>query len=118
MKRLHIFFVILILLFSNVLLQAQEKIKVVATITAYSDIAKYIGGEYVEVTAIVAGNQDAHFVRPKPSYAVLLNKADLFIETGLDLELWVPPLVDKSANPKIRSPPGPQGRRQSAGTDR
>lgn len=103
MKRLHIFILILILLFSSIVLQAQEKIKVVATITAYSDIARYIGGEYVEVTAIVAGNQDAHFVRPKPSYAVLLNKADLFMETGLDLELWVPPLVDKSANPKIRS---------------
>jgi zinc/manganese transport system substrate-binding protein len=103
MKRFHIFFLILTFLVNGVLLHAQEKIKVVATITAYSDIAKYIGGEYVEVTGIVAGNQDAHFVRPKPSYAVLLNKANLFIETGLDLELWVPPLVDKSANPKIRS---------------
>jgi len=103
MKRLHILILILILLFSIGLIRAQEQIKVVATITVYSDIAKYIGGEYVEVTAIVAGNQDAHFVRPRPSYAVLLNKADLFIETGLDLELWVPPLVDKSGNPRIRS---------------
>lgn len=103
MKRLHIFLLLIVLLFSGSLLWAQEKVKVVTTITVYSDIAKYIGGDYVDVTAIVAGNQDAHFVRPKPSYAVLLNKADLFIETGLDLELWVPPLVDKSANPRIRS---------------
>lgn len=103
MKRLHVLLLLVVLIFNGNLLWAQEKVKVVATITAYSDISKYIGGEYVEVTGIVAGNQDAHFVRPKPSYAVLLNKADLFIETGLDLELWVPPLVDKSANPKIRS---------------
>jgi zinc/manganese transport system substrate-binding protein len=103
MKRFHIFILILILFFTSSLLWSQEKVNVVATITAYSDIAKYVGGDYVEVTGIVTGNQDAHFVRPKPSYAVLLNKANLFIETGLDLELWVPPLVDKSANPKIRS---------------
>jgi ABC-type Zn uptake system ZnuABC Zn-binding protein ZnuA len=87
----------------NIFSYAQEKVNVVTTITVYSDIAKYIGGEFVEVKAIVAGNQDAHFVRPRPSYAVWLNEADLFVETGLDLELWVPPLVDKSGNPKIRS---------------
>ncbi len=82
---------------------AGEKLKVVTTLSTYADIAKKIGGDKVEVTAIVVGNQDAHFVRPKPSYAVLLNKADLFVSTGLDLELWAPTLVDMSKNPKIRS---------------
>ncbi len=103
MKGLNIFLLVFVLFFCFTLGNAQEKIQVVTTITVYSDIAKYIGGEFVEVKAIVAGNQDAHFVRPRPSYAVWLNEADLFVETGLDLELWVPALVDKSANPKIRS---------------
>ncbi len=82
---------------------AASKIRVVTTLTVYADIAKYIGGDKVEVKAIVQGDQDAHFVKPKPSFAVWLSNADLFVETGLDLELWAPTLVDKSRNPKIRS---------------
>jgi len=85
------------------LLPAQEKINVVTTLTLYADIANYIGGDIVETHAIVAGDQDAHFVQPKPSFAVWMNKADLFIETGLDLEIWAPALIDKSRNPRIRS---------------
>jgi zinc/manganese transport system substrate-binding protein len=75
----------------------------VATLSTYADIAKNIGGEKTNVQYITAGDQDAHFVRPKPSYAVTLSKADLFISTGLDLELWAPALVDMSKNANIRS---------------
>ena len=82
---------------------SQEKIKVVTTLSTYADIAKKIGGDKVNVNYIVPGDQDAHFVRPKPSYAVLLNDADLFVTTGLDLEMWVPALVDMSKNNNIRS---------------
>lgn len=82
---------------------AAGKIHVVATLSTYGDIAQYIGGDKVEVKSIVAGDQDPHHVKPKPSYAIWLSKADLFIETGLDLELWAPTLIDKSHNPKIRS---------------
>jgi ABC-type Zn uptake system ZnuABC Zn-binding protein ZnuA len=82
---------------------SQDKINVVTTLSTYADVVKKIGGNKVDVKYIVPGNQDAHFVRPKPSYAVLLNKADLFVTTGLDLELWVPTLIDMSKNDKIRS---------------
>jgi len=102
MKRwIDIFIVILI--FSGLAFAGTKKLKVVTTLSTYADIAKKIGGDKVEVQYIVPGNQDAHFVRPKPSYAVLLNKADIFVSTGLDLELWAPTLVDMSKNPKIRS---------------
>ncbi len=80
-----------------------DKIKVVTTLSTYADIARWIGGEKVEVKYLVEGDQDAHFVRPKPSFAVLLNSADLFVTTGLDLELWVPTLLDMAKNNKIRS---------------
>ncbi len=80
-----------------------EPIHVVATLSTYGDIARYIGGDLVEVKSIVEGDEDPHHVKPKPSYAIWLSKADLFIETGLDLELWAPTLIDKSRNPKIRS---------------
>ena len=93
----------MVLIFAGLVLADGKKINVVTTLSTYADIAKKIGGDRVTVTAIVKGNQDAHFVRPKPGYAVLLNKADLFVSTGLDLELWAPTLVDMSKNPRIRS---------------
>jgi len=96
------YIIILYLLIINIV-SGNEKINVVTTLSTYADIAKKIGGDIVNVEHIVAGDQDAHFVRPKPSFAVLLNKADLFISTGLDLELWVPSLVDMSKNDRIRS---------------
>ncbi|MFQ5805232.1 MAG: zinc ABC transporter substrate-binding protein, partial [Phycisphaerae bacterium] len=52
--------------------------------------------------AISRGDEDAHFVKPKPSFALMLKKADLFVTTGLDLEIWAPTLVDKSGNRSIR----------------
>lgn len=80
-----------------------KKIDVVVTQTAFKSIAQYIGSNKVSVSAIVKGNQDPHIVRPKPSLATKLKKAELFVATGLDLELWAPPLVDMSNNPTIRS---------------
>lgn len=80
-----------------------DKLQVVTTLSTYADIAQKIGGDKIEVSFIVPGNQDAHFVRPKPSYAVRMNKANVFVSTGLDLELWAPTLVDMSKNSKIRS---------------
>jgi len=80
-----------------------KKTRVVVTSSAYDSIARYVGGDTVEVTHIVKGQQDPHIVRPKPSLAVMLSKADLFVATGMDLEMWAPALVDMSNNPNIRS---------------
>ncbi len=96
-------YIFLLLLAGLQFVFAAGKLNVVTTLSTYADIAQRIGGDKVTVKFIVPGNQDAHFVRPKPSYAVLLNKADLFVSTGLDLELWAPTLVDMSKNPNIRS---------------
>jgi len=81
---------------------AEPPVRVVTTLAAYGAIARDVGGDRVRVDSISKGNEDAHFVQPKPSYALLLKKADLFVTTGLDLELWVPVLVDKSGNRGIR----------------
>ncbi len=96
-------FVLLILGLLTATADAKDKLKVATTLPDYATIARYIGSDKVEVFAIVAGDQDAHFVRPKPSYALLMRDADLFVTTGLDLELWVPSLMDMANNPKIRS---------------
>lgn len=80
-----------------------EKINVVATITTYGYIAKVVGGNHVKVVSLAKGSQDPHFVQPKLSLAEKLADADLFIDTGLDLELWVPALQDVAGNKNILS---------------
>lgn len=78
------------------------QVQVVTTLPTYAAIASEVGGERVQVESIARGDEDAHFVKPKPSYALMLKRADLFVTTGLDLELWAPTLVDKSGNRAIR----------------
>lgn len=83
--------------------QEGKPLRVVATLPDYAFVAKAIGKERVSVSYIVEGNQDAHFIRPKPSFVSMVREADVFISTGLDLEMWAPTIVDRSGNPKIRS---------------
>lgn len=78
------------------------QVKIVTTLPSYGAIASFVGGDRVEVHSISRGDEDAHFVKPKPSFALLVRDADLFVTTGLDLELWAPVLVDKSGNRQIR----------------
>ena len=76
-------------------------VRVVTTLPVYASMARAIGGNQVEVVSIADPNEDSHFVRPKPSYALELRRADMFVTTGLDLELWVPALLDKAGNSDV-----------------
>lgn len=80
---------------------AQSPVRVVATLPVYASLVREIGGSDVEVSAIADPNEDAHFVRPKPSFALDLRRADAFVTTGLDLELWVPTLLDRAGNAAV-----------------
>ena len=82
-------------------LPADPPLRVVTSLTTYGAIAREIVGDRGTVTSIAQGNEDPHFVQPKPSFVRLLRDADLFVTTGLDLELWVPALLDRAGNRKI-----------------
>ncbi len=86
---------------------ASDPVTVVTTLTSYDAIARELVDAGSTVEAIAQSRQDAHFVNAKPSYSIMLGNADLLIGTGLDLELWLPPVVDKSRNSSIR--PGEAG---------
>ncbi|MFQ5890622.1 MAG: metal ABC transporter substrate-binding protein [Gemmatimonadota bacterium] len=85
----------------------QAAVRVVTSLTTYAAIAREIAGDRAEVSAIADGAENPHFVTPRPSLLLKLRRADLFVVTGLDLELWVPTLLDKANNQKIR--PGNPG---------
>jgi zinc/manganese transport system substrate-binding protein len=78
-----------------------EPVRVVTTLPVYADIVRAVAGDAVEVVSIAEPNEDSHFVRPKPSFALQLRRADLFVTTGLDLELWAPALLDRAGNAQV-----------------
>lgn len=78
------------------------QIKVVATTPDLAAIAREIGGASVDVVALAKPTEDPHFVDAKPSHILTLNRADVLIEGGAELELgWLPPLLENSRNAKI-----------------
>ena len=83
---------------------AEAKLMVVTTTADFASIAREIGGDRIEVSSLVKGAQDPHFIDAKPSFIRLLNQADLLIEGGAELEIgWLPPLLENARNGKIQS---------------
>lgn len=83
---------------------AMAKLNVVTTIPDLAAIAQEIGGDKITVKSIARGDEDPHFLEPKPSYILIVNHADLLIEVGLQLEIgWLPVLITQSRNPKIQT---------------
>jgi len=81
---------------------APPPVKVVTSLTTYAAIAREVAGNHATITSIAQGDEDPHFVQPRPSFVGLLRDADLFVTTGMDLELWVPTLLDRAGNSRIR----------------
>jgi zinc/manganese transport system substrate-binding protein len=82
--------------------KAAKKLNIVTALPSLASITDNIGGNQVEVYSITRGVQDAHYVEAKPSYMLKLNKADLLIYSGLELEIgWLPLLIQGARNPKV-----------------
>ena len=94
---------VILMAVASVTLAAQDRINVVTTLTTYADIARQIGGDLVEVTAIADAAENPHGVQPTPSLVLAVKRADVLITTGLDLELWLPALMDKASNRQVAS---------------
>jgi zinc/manganese transport system substrate-binding protein len=101
MKR--IIFIALLAFAMAVPAGAQGKLNAVATTEDLASIAREVGGDRVTVDAIARGYQDPHFVEAKPSFILKLQKADVLIVVGRELEIgWLPPLQQQSRNSKIQ----------------
>src|SRR5207237_7699455 len=84
-------------------LRAQSKLNIITTTEDLAAIAREIGGDHITVDSIARGYQDPHFVEAKPSFILKLQKADILILVGRDLEIgWLPPLIQPSRNSKVQ----------------
>lgn len=108
MKRLATFVTAAIAAILLTAAPARAALRVVAATQDLASIAQEVGGDKIRIDALAKGYQDPHFVEAKPSFVLLLNKADLLIVVGRDLEIgWLPPLITQSRNARIQA--GAQG---------
>jgi zinc/manganese transport system substrate-binding protein len=86
---------------------AQGKLTIMTTTEDLASLAREVGGDRISVESLAKGYQDPHFVEAKPSFILKLQKADVLVAVGRDLEIgWLPPLTTQSRNAKIQ-PGGP-----------
>src|SRR5258706_8893647 len=83
--------------------QAQGKLNIIASTQDLASIAMEVAGDHAVIDSIAKGYQDPHFVEAKPSFILKLQKADVLIVVGRELEIgWLPPLITQSRNSKIQ----------------
>ena len=87
---------------------AEAALNVVTTTSDLASIVSEVGGDKIAVESLARGYQDPHFVEAKPSFVLKLNKADLLVVVGRDLEIgWLPALINQARNARIQ--PGADG---------
>jgi zinc/manganese transport system substrate-binding protein len=77
-------------------MQAQDRLKVVASFSILGDFVRNIGGERVDVTTLVGADSDVHVYAPAPADARKVADAKLLVVNGLGLEGWLPRLLEAS----------------------
>src|SRR5262245_23430370 len=87
---------------------AAERIRVVATLPDLKALTEAVGGDLVEVDALVRGTQNPHDLEARPSLMVKMRRAEVLVINGLDLDGWVEAVVLGANNPRVL--PGAPGR--------
>ena len=102
MKRLAFVLLAVMLMFLVSQAGVEAKIRVVATIPDLADMASNIGGDLLEIKSLATGVENIHTVPMKPSFATLLNRADVVVLMGLGMEhAFLPAILEAARNPKI-----------------
>jgi len=92
-------FVVALLMASVMPTLAQESgpVRVCATLSDLGALAREIGGEHVTVTTFSAGPEDPHFLEAKPTYVKALSQAEIYFQTGMEMEVGYSPVLMQTA---------------------
>ena len=101
MKDMNLKLMIVLGLLAAAATPAWAKLDIVTTTTDFADLARQIGGDRVEVHSVMKGPENVHNVLAKPTEMLKLNRADLFVHSGLDAEPWRDNLLKGARNPKV-----------------
>jgi ABC-type Zn uptake system ZnuABC Zn-binding protein ZnuA len=102
LKKLSVYLLVFVFIATTTTsVRADRKPEVVLTIPTLTDITKRIGGDRFTYTTLAVPNQDPHYVQATPSLMKQVNDADLFLQIGMNLEIWADQIAQGSGNPKI-----------------
>ena len=76
-------------------------VQVVTTTTDLASLTEAVGGDKVEVRALVPPGFNADLYSPRPSDLFKIHQARLFIQIGLGLEDWARDLVNEANNSEL-----------------
>jgi zinc/manganese transport system substrate-binding protein len=98
---------------------AQDKLVVVASFSILADFVKNVGGDRVEVAALVGPNGNAHVYAPSPGDARKVADARLVFVNGMGYEGWLERLVKASGTkaPIVVATKGIKPRERAGGHD-
>lgn len=74
--------------------KAQEPLTVVTSFSILADLVRAIGGDRVEVIALIGPGADAHAFEPRPGQIRLIAESNLVVVNGLGFDSWVQRLAD------------------------
>jgi manganese/iron transport system substrate-binding protein len=77
------------------------RVSVVTTLGVLADWARQVGGDRVEVTSLLSGNESPHTYEIKPADVRTIADARILFRVGLGLEEWLDPAVENSGNRKL-----------------
>lgn len=72
------------------------RVRVVASTTHLADIARSVGGDRVDVRALLPANADPHDYEPRPQDVRAVAEADVLLVSGLGLDDWVREVAERS----------------------
>ena len=74
------------------------QVKVTATLGLFADLVREVGGDRLQVSALVPDGADIHTYEPPPSQIAKLGQAKLVVMNGLDLEAALEDIVRENAS--------------------
>ncbi len=84
-------------------LSAEAKIRVVAVLPDAGWLVRELAGDRAELTVLLTGREDPHYLTARPSYILAAHRADAFIDPGMQLTVgYVPLILKNSRNSKIQ----------------
>ena len=94
-------FLILPLLGAPSVVAQPAPLKVVTSITPIADLIKNVGGDRVEVTALVPPGGEPEGYDPTPADAAAVARARVVFVNGLGLERYLDNLIEAAGNPEL-----------------
>jgi len=66
----------------------KTRISIITTLFPHYDFARAIAGDRAEVSMLLSPGVESHSYEPTPADIIAINRSDLFIYTGADMEAW------------------------------